>query len=109
MTRGVQSSLRLAVGHTVYGWIVALRQWEKQEVRSERTTAKQENGFPDVCTGQTWIFPTLPGPLKAVVGKGLGRCSNYPFPNPWDIPASVIQPRNFWGRLKAAGPEVVVG
>lgn len=67
-------------------------------MRSERTTAKWQNKCPDVCTGQTWTFPTLPGPLKAVVGKGLGRCSSYPFPNPLDMPASVTQLSNFfWG------------
>lgn len=64
--------------------------------------------------GQTWPFPALPGTLKTVVGKGLGRCSDFPFPDPLDTP-NTFHPSNshsaqlFFGGLETAGSEVVVG
>lgn len=51
--------------------------------------------------GQTWPFPALPGMLKTVVGKGLGRCSGFPFPDPLDtpntFPVTLTQPSYFLG------------
>lgn len=75
---------------------------------------KKKITFPDVCMGQTWPFPALPGTLKTVVGKGLGRCSDFPFPDPLDTP-NTFHPSNshsaqlFFGGLETAGSEVVVG
>jgi len=78
------------------------------EKKKKSKAGKPQKMFPSVCLGQTWQFPALPGPLKAVVGKGLRRCSDFPFPGLLDIPNTFHPSKSYSDQSFLGGRRLLV-